>query len=217
MSAIQQTAIQQSVKPRGRRSGKGENTAKEILLAAEDLLIDEGYANFSLRKVAARAEQTLGSLQYHFPTKNALIKAMLDNCIQTYLELFARIRADAGDDPEDQFAALVRGVVDDLNSEWTTMFFPEVWSLSNHHEHAAEFLDAMYGQYRSVLIEVIKQINPSLSTAQLKRLAVFISASLEGHTIFVGHRKPWQKESDNVVTMATESFLWLIHSGRIPT
>ena len=210
------SATQRNMKVQRRRSEKGENTAKEILLAAENLLIDEGYANFSLRKAAARAKQTLGSLQYYFPTKNALIKAMLDNCIQGYLDMFARIRAEAGDDPEDQFAALIRGIVYDLNTERTTMFFPEVWSLSNHQDHATEFMDAMYGQYRAVLIDVIKKINPSLSAAQLRRLAVFISASLEGHTIFVGHGKPWKKESNNIITMATQSFLWLIHSGAIP-
>ncbi len=41
-------------------TGKGQNTALAILLAAEKLLIDEGYHNFSLRKVAATAELTLG-------------------------------------------------------------------------------------------------------------------------------------------------------------
>ena len=67
---------------------KGQNTALAILLAAEKLLIDEGYHNFSLRKVAATADLTLGNLQYYFPSKDALIKAMLDNCIQRYLALF---------------------------------------------------------------------------------------------------------------------------------
>ena len=59
-------------------------------------------------------------------------------------------------------------------------------------------------------------INPSLSPDQLKRLALFISASMEGHTIFIGHGKPWKKETENVISMATQSFLWLIKSGTIP-
>jgi len=198
------------------RSVKGENSAYGILLAAENLLIDEGYHNFSLRKVAARAEQTLGSLQYYFPTKQALVKAMLDNYIQRYLDMFVQIRTQAGDDAEDQFRALILGIVGDLNSRTTTMFFPEVWSMANHDKNVAVSMDAMYGQYRAVLVEVINQINPKLSPQQLTRLAVYISASLEGQTMFIGHGKPWKMETANIISMATQSFLWLIRSGEVP-
>ena len=197
-------------------TGKGQNTALAILLAAEKLLIDEGYHNFSLRKVAASAGLTLGNLQYYFPSKDALIKAMLDNCIERYLELFEQIRSSAGTDPQEQFIALITGIIRDLNNKSTTVFFPEVWSLSNHDDHATEFMDAMYGRYRDVLIEVMALINPALSPDQLRRLAIFISASMEGHTIFIGHQKPWKKETENMISIATQSFLWLIQSGKIP-
>jgi AcrR family transcriptional regulator len=207
----------ENTRPMRRRSQKGENSAKGILLAAESLLIDEGYHNFSLRKVAARAEQTLGSLQYYFPTKNALVKAMLDNRIQRYLVMFEQIRASAGADPIDQFKALISGIVRDLNTKTTTVFFPEVWAMANHDEQATEFMDAMYGSYRDVLVDVIRLINPNLSQRQLTRLAIYISASLEGHTMFIGHRKRWKKETENIISMASLSFLWLIQSGEVPT
>ena len=67
-----------------------------------------------------------------------------------------------------------------------------------------------------MLIDVIGLINPSLSAAQLKRLALFICASLEGHTIFIGYGKAWMQETDNIVSMATHSFMWLITSGTVP-
>ena len=198
------------------RSGKGQHTAQAILLAAEQLVIDEGYHNFSLRKVAAEADLTLGNLQYYFPSKDSLLKAMLDNCIQRYLDRFEAIRAEAGRDPEAQFIGLITMILRDLNSRRTTVFFPEVWSLSNHDDHATEFMDAMYDRYRGVLIEVIAQLNPSLSPDQQRRLAIFISSSIEGHTMFIGHGKVWTAETDNIIAMAIQSFLWLIRSGTIP-
>ena len=198
------------------RSGKGQHTAQAILLAAEQLVIDEGYHNFSLRKVAAAADLTLGNLQYYFPSKDSLLKAMLDNCIQRYLDRFEAIRAEAGRDPEAQFIGLITEILRDLNSRRTTVFFPEVWSLSNHDDHATEFMDAMYDRYRGVLIEVIAQLNPSLSFDQQRRLAIFISSSMEGHTIFIGYGKAWTSETDNITAMAIQSFLWLIRSGTIP-
>jgi len=198
------------------RSGKGQHTALAILLAAEQLIIDEGYHNFSLRKVATAADLTLGNLQYYFPSKDSLLKAMLDNCIQSYLDRFEAVRAAAGQDPEAQFIGLITEILRDLNSRRTTVFFPEVWSLSNHDDHATEFMDAMYDRYRGVLIEVIAQLNPSLSPDQQRRLAIFISSSMEGHTMFIGHGKAWTGETDNIIAMAIQSFLWLIRSGTIP-
>jgi AcrR family transcriptional regulator len=198
------------------RSGKGQLTALSILLAAEKLLIDAGYHNFSLRKVAASAGLTLGNLQYYFPSKDSLIKAMLDNCIQRYLDLFEQTRARVGEDPEKQFRAILAELIRDLNSKSTTIFFPELWSLANHDDHALAFIDAMYERYRLALIEVMGAINPQLSQDQLKRMAVFVSASIEGHTMFIGYKKPWTQETENIIDMASESFLWLIRSGKIP-
>ena len=76
-------------------------------------------------------------------------------------------------------------------------------------------MDKMYGRYRSVLQEVIILMNPKLSEVQVERLALFISASLEGHTVFIGHGKPWKKETANIANMATQSFVWLIRGGKI--
>ena len=164
-----------ATKPANRgRSGKGQHTALAILLAAEQLIIDEGYHNFSLRKVAAAADLTLGNLQYYFPSKDSLLKAMLDNCIERYLDRFETIRTAAGQDPEAQFVGLITEIIRDLNSRRTTVFFPEVWSLANHDDHATGFMDAMYDRYRAVLVEVIAQLNPSLSPDQQRRLAIFI-------------------------------------------
>ena len=197
-------------------SGKGQQTAFTILQAAEELIIASGYHSFSLRKVADTAGITLGNLQYYYPSKDKLIAAMLDNSIQRYIDRFMEVRLEVGVDPKVQFVALIEEIMTDLNRKNTTMFFPEVWSLSNHYPHAVEIMDEMYGKYRDILIEVMAEMNPSLSPSQLHRLAVFISSSMEGHTMFIGYQKPWTAETANLIAIATQSFLWLIYSGEIP-
>lgn len=198
------------------KSDKGRHSAQTILDAAEQVLIHKGYSNLSLRKVAEKAGQTLGSLQYYYPNKDALIAAMLDTAIGRYLDMFEQIRRDAGDDPESQFVHLIEGITFDLNDCFTTLFFPELWSMANHDQQATKLMDKMYGRYRNVLQEVITLMNPKLSDVQVERLALFISASLEGHTVFIGHGKPWKKETANIAKMATQSFVWLIQKGQIP-
>lgn len=193
---------------------KGKNTASEILSSAIKVFIAEGYAGFSLRKVAAAAEVKLSNLQHYFPSKDALLEAMMMVEIEAYLASFEEIRSHGS--AEQQLAELVDMVVEDLKTKKTTIFFPELWSLSNHHQAMTKHMDAMYRRYRLVVKEIIRAINPALNDRQVKHLALFITASLEGHTVFVGYHKPWMRETKAISSIATQSFLWLIKSGEIP-
>lgn len=193
---------------------KGKSRINDILDAAHQLLIDAGYHNFSMRKVADAAGIKLGNLQYYFPSKSLLVSAMLDKTIQVYLDTFDEIRTHGS--PEEQFQNLIKHVITDLTSRETTQFFPELWSLSNHEEDITVHMDQMYAKYRSILGDIIADMNPALSPKQVEKLSLFISSSVEGHTVFIGHNKPWSKEVDNIVTMATQSFTWLIEHGDIP-
>ena len=193
---------------------KGRERINDILDAATNLLIDSGYHNFSLRRVAAAANIRLGNLQYYFPSKDQLVRAMLDRVIQVYLDSFDEIRHHGT--PREQFVALIEHVLSHLNEKKTTIFFPELWSLSNHEEYVGQFMDDMYGKYRLTLGAIIAEINPALSASQVTRLSLFISASIEGHTVFIGYEKPWTKETNAIISMATQSFLWLIEHGEIP-
>ena len=193
---------------------KGKDKRQDVLEVAADLLIESGYHNFSMRKVADAAGIRLGNLQYYFPSKAKLVKAMLDHALSSYLDAFVEIRRHGT--PEQQFLAVIDKVVNDLNKKRTTVFFPEVWSLSNHEKGVTQAMDEMYENYRKVLAGIIGEVNPALSALQARRLALFISASIEGHTIFIGYRKPWRKETANIIHIAKQSFLWLIMQGDIP-
>ncbi|MEU0565770.1 TetR/AcrR family transcriptional regulator [Nonomuraea sp. NPDC005983] len=62
---------------------------EELLDAAEDLLCDQGSAALTLAAVADRAGVSKGGLLYHFSTKEALIKAMVERLIDEFDELMA--------------------------------------------------------------------------------------------------------------------------------
>ena len=129
----------------------------------------------------------LGNLQHYFRTKDDLVQAMLDRVLEDYLQRFDEIH-DSTQDPEEEFAALVGSVIRDLNQRKTTVFFPELWSLSNHEKQVTRFMDHMYEKYRSVLCSVIARINPSLKDEQVRRLALFVCASIEGTSLILSER-----------------------------
>ena len=63
---------------RGTASRRANNeTAGRIVLAARELLMDEGYAQFSMRNVAARAGVHLANVQYYFKTREDLVVARI--------------------------------------------------------------------------------------------------------------------------------------------
>jgi AcrR family transcriptional regulator len=61
----------------------------ELLDAAEDLLCDQGSTALTLAAVADRAGVSKGGLLYHYGTKEALIKGMVERLIEDFDELTA--------------------------------------------------------------------------------------------------------------------------------
>ncbi|MFT5852125.1 MAG: AcrR family transcriptional regulator [Colwellia sp.] len=193
---------------------KGEKRIKLILEAAEQLLIDSGYHNFSMRKVASKAGVSVGNLQYYFPSKDKLLESLLDKVIQNYLDTFEKFRGRYT--PKEQFIEIMKSVINDIRTKHTSVFFPELWSMANHDKHISNIMDRMYGKYRTLVANIIGDINPNLNECQAQRLSLFITASLEGHTIFIGYKKPWTTEAENMIDISLQSFLWLIEHGDIP-
>ncbi len=190
--------------------GKGQVRIDAILDAAAEVLINQGYKKMTLRQIALRAGITVGNLTYYYPSKETLLKDLLEKILSGYLEEMARIVKASGHIPEDRFVAVIEYLIDDLNRQRTTRFFPELWALSNHDEHAAELMEDMYVAERRAICDLIQAINPNLELQQAKHLALFVSCSIEGMTMFVGAGKQQESALQSMKKMACESFLLLI-------
>jgi AcrR family transcriptional regulator len=58
-------------------------TQTAVLAAALEVLVDDGNANFSAGRVAARAGVSRGALERYFPTKNDLLVAVTQHAMDT--------------------------------------------------------------------------------------------------------------------------------------
>lgn len=65
-------------------------TRQQILLAAAQLFADNGIHGTALAEAAASAEVTKGALTFHFPTKDALVQALITEQEQRTLPRSAR-------------------------------------------------------------------------------------------------------------------------------
>lgn len=191
---------------------RGREGHETILRAALNLLVEQGYRAMSMRKVAAACGMKLGNLTYYFPTKEDLARELFDAVISSYEVEFDAIVHEEGVSPEQRLEEICTLILEDIRTKKTTRFFPEIWALSNHDPFVFERLHELYARARAPLHGIIEDINPSLSASQRETLALFISASMEGLTVFAGHEKPFEDRMPWLEKIAAKSFVQLVQS-----
>lgn len=76
-----------SITNRPRRSGEHRTTAasrERILLAAFDVLCEDGYSGATMAKVAKKAELPVGSVYWHFENKDLLLAALIETSFERW-------------------------------------------------------------------------------------------------------------------------------------
>lgn len=191
------------------RSGVAKQ--KMIIEATRELLIEEGYHNFSIRRVAKRVGISSGNLQYYFASKDELFEAMVTSVIGEYLLTMDELKNRTGS-PEDYLFKVIQFIMRDLTTFETTRFFPELWSLGNHDQMVDKIVQNMYVQYREIYAQLAVQINPQISTESAEKFALFLSSCIEGHAIFIGHNKQYTHECDHMIDMMYATAIHLLKS-----
>jgi AcrR family transcriptional regulator len=85
----------------------GQETQRRLLDAARKLVAAEGAGRLTLDAVAERAGVSKGGLLYHFPTKEALLKAMVGDLIEGFERRRDQALARLGADPAAALKAYV--------------------------------------------------------------------------------------------------------------
>ncbi len=78
-------------------------TQSVVLAAALDILIEGGYANFSVSGVATRAGVSRGALERYFPTKNDLLVGATQHAMNAAIDHAERLAAGGGQRTVEQF------------------------------------------------------------------------------------------------------------------
>jgi AcrR family transcriptional regulator len=135
-----------------RRVGNETSKTRGLLLdGAERLMLEEGYAALSYRRVAAEAGVTAGLVQYYFPTLDDLLVGMLRRHADNNLErLLAELEARK-DEP-------LRVVWEYSSNETTAAMTVEFMALANHHKALRAEIVNVGERSRRVQIEALSQV-----------------------------------------------------------
>lgn len=202
------------ITPRTGGYARGQDGFEQILRSALALLVNHGASALTLRRIATESGMNVGSLNYYFKSKDELIRELLNAVIASYEEAFDEIIHEPGASAEARLENLVALILEDITTKKTTRFFPELWAMANHDGFVHDRMNELYERARVSLNELIAEINPDLSDGQREILALFISASMEGMTVFAGYQKPWVGQMPMLKLLARKSFVQLVHSLR---
>ncbi|MBB3860334.1 AcrR family transcriptional regulator [Novosphingobium hassiacum] len=193
---------------------RGTETVDAIIKAAMRVLIDEGAGAFTIRRIAAECGMKVGNVSYHFPKKEQLIQVLLDDILQSYGKVLDRTVRQPGLDAEERLRLIIVLCLDDIAGKRTTRLFTELWALANHSAFVDDRVRVFYHSVHDTIAEYVAELNPALNSEEVRSVAIFISASMEGSTPFLGYEKPWASRMRAFTAIAVHS---LVHMAKTIT
>jgi AcrR family transcriptional regulator len=157
------------------------DTQVQILDAALDIITEDGVRGASMRKVAERAEVSLGLLSYHFEDKQELITSAFTLSCSRLIESSEAALASAGHDPGARLRTFVRGpfYADFLAADFLALRIT-VWAVARTDSEISAVEEAHYSQYIDRLAGLVCGARPDLSPAQAREAAIDVSAMQNG-------------------------------------
>jgi AcrR family transcriptional regulator len=162
------------------RSVKSREPVEVILRAAHELLAFEGYPSFTIRNIAKQAGISVGNVQYYFQSKNALLQELLLFVTERYNREYRRVFSKTADTPKDRFYAFIDFLLSDMTEPLRRGFFFQVWALTPSDNFVEECMEQSFARYRAAVAELISELMPSLSSAELDKRASAIQSLIEG-------------------------------------
>ncbi|MGY1763731.1 TetR/AcrR family transcriptional regulator [Geodermatophilus sp. SYSU D00779] len=157
-----------------------DEPSDRLLACVLDLLVAEGYEGISIRRVAAAAGVSIGAVQHHFPTKDALLTAAMERVSRQFeARLDRRIAPGAGP------AEVLRAVADELVSTGEERRPASViWLVrlarAAVHEPTAEVHRREWQQVEDLLAHLIAAARPDLAEQAARDEATVLLALLDG-------------------------------------
>ena len=176
--------LRPSRKYAGSHSAKGARTVQAILKAAEEVFTESGHAGLSLRQVAARSGVTVGNLNYYFPSKRALLDAMLRESLADFVDAHIAPVLAENITPMEALLRVVEFYV--RNGREKHRLFFQIWGFAASDEEARAIVAELYRSVGRFIRRLIKAANPALSDDEARRAVISIFSIEEGMKLFVG-------------------------------
>jgi AcrR family transcriptional regulator len=151
----------------------GAATRAKIIDAAIAVLVEKGFAGFTLQAVADGAGIFYGNVTHHYATRDKLVEAMLEAILERYRTRFDELPGSLEAHDAGPVRALVTWLIDDSMSPETAPLFLELWAMATHMPRVAEGLTQLYDGAVDVCM-VSLGVDPRAQGAKGLRDALFL-------------------------------------------
>jgi AcrR family transcriptional regulator len=183
----------------------------EIVQAARDILISEGFHKLTLRNVAKRVGIKLASLQYHFKNRAALIGALIEQASEYDLTRVRNMfKIEPGVDPRLQIGQEIRSELDLHKSMEENQFFNQIVAMAIEEPAAQELIDDYYQGTWTIMSDVLLKLNPSLDAEERLNRSAQILALVEGSGLLIGSPRLRGKLPDSYYDHIVNSVINLV-------
>lgn len=162
-------------------TGRGLQRAEEILLAARDIMLEEGYAGLTMRGVAARIDVNLSTVQHYYKNLEVLVEALLAYLIDSFGNGIANaISAMADRDQQERLEAVLDYILGECRDPAVCGVFAEAWALGKRLPFAMRLMAQVEKRERKQFYKLIYGLNPAISREEYRHRAAMIVMLLNG-------------------------------------
>jgi len=163
---------------------KTKETIQKILTATKTVFTKYGHTGSSLRKVADEAGMAVGNLTYHFPTKHALLKAMMAEYAADYIGQHLEQFDPARDKPLIILLNLFEFYVS--HARQSHRFVYQMWSYAGWNQDTKATVRELYRPIGRFVHQLIQATDPDLNDTQLRQRTLQLFSLAEGYKLFIG-------------------------------
>lgn len=166
---------------------------QQILHAAIEIIANEGYGSLTMRALARASDLKLGALQYHYPTRDDMLRALVGYIAAEYRKIFDSMKGSndlltIGDFLDFGLAVPADGALKEER------LWPQLWAMMQVEPLVADLVEGIYAEYIEILEDLLKNAGSKSPHAE----ALFLMSAVEGSSLFVDEGRRWEADAEAV-------------------
>ena len=159
-----------------------QETKRELLDAAQKVLLEEGYSGLSTRRVAEAANTQMSQIQYHFGSKEGMILALFEYLNTQLIDRQSKTFENPGLTVAKKWALSCDYLDDDIGSGYVRVLM-ELTAAGWSNPAIGAAVRAAYTQWRELILSLTRELevkNGSLGPFSAEEISALISAAFIG-------------------------------------
>ncbi len=159
---------------------KGAERIVEIVRVGTEIVLEEGFASLTKRRVATRLGIAHGNVGYYFPTRESLWRAVVDYELAEIQQKYPSGLKTDPDDPQSSFDEYLSVYMVSYEDRKFGNFFAHLVSYATINAAVAKLRDEIYEGILQRIIERVRPLCPGVDDEQIELRALTVMALFEG-------------------------------------